>query len=62
MSDAQKDVQQAQALGQPSAPLFFDKAHDQFLTKLHDDFKVRYGLEITNIRIEQFKIMDQALS
>lgn len=51
-----------QALGQPSAPLFFDKAHDQFLAKLHDDFMDRYGLEVTNIRIEQFKIMDETLA
>eukprot|EP00443_Scrippsiella_acuminata_P001982 CAMPEP_0115366556 /NCGR_PEP_ID=MMETSP0270-20121206/104868_1 /TAXON_ID=71861 /ORGANISM="Scrippsiella trochoidea, Strain CCMP3099" /LENGTH=559 /DNA_ID=CAMNT_0002789335 /DNA_START=16 /DNA_END=1691 /DNA_ORIENTATION=+ len=55
-------VQAAQAMGDASAPLFFDKAHDQFLAKLHDDFKARYGLEITNIRIEQFKILDKALS
>merc|ERR1712232_1037140 len=52
----------AQALALPSAPLFFDKAHDQFLSKLHDDFKARYGLEISNIRIEQFKILDEVLS
>jgi len=61
-TEHQNKVQTAQAVGAPSAPLFFDKAHDQFLAKLHDDFKARYGLEITNIRIEQFKIMDKALS
>jgi len=61
-AEHQSKVQAAQAMGEASAPLFFDKAHDQFLAKLHDDFKARYGLEITNIRIEQFKIMDQALS
>jgi len=56
------DLQAAQALAsQPSAPLFFDQAHDQFLAKLHDDFASRYGLEITNIRIEQFKILDEKL-
>lgn len=60
--DHDAQVAAAQALGQSSAPLFFDKAHDLFLAKLHDDFKERYGLEITNIRIEQFKILDQALS
>jgi regulator of protease activity HflC (stomatin/prohibitin superfamily) len=59
---ASEDVMQAQALGQPCAQLFFDKAHDQFLSKLHDDFQSRYGLEITNIRIEQFKIMDAGLA
>eukprot|EP00929_Paragymnodinium_shiwhaense_P031010 TRINITY_DN1746_c0_g1_i3.p1 TRINITY_DN1746_c0_g1~~TRINITY_DN1746_c0_g1_i3.p1 ORF type:complete len:761 (+),score=192.05 TRINITY_DN1746_c0_g1_i3:72-2354(+) len=59
--DHQK-IQECQALGTPSAPLFFDKAHDQFLAKLHDDFMERYGLEVTNIRIEQFKIMDETLA
>lgn len=52
----------AQAIGQPSAPMFFDKAHDMFLSKLHDDFMEKFGLEISNIRIEQFKIMDEALA
>merc|ERR1719230_1926483 len=51
-----------QALGGPSAPLFFDKAHDEFLSKLHDDFLSRYGLDIANIRIESFKIMDDELA
>mmetsp|Transcript_68680 Transcript_68680/g.159250 ORF Transcript_68680/g.159250 Transcript_68680/m.159250 type:complete len:732 (-) Transcript_68680:133-2328(-) len=60
--EQQQDLQSRQATGAPSAPLFFDKAHDQFLAKLHDDFKARYGLEITNIRIEQFKIRDPSLS
>merc|ERR1719284_1418515 len=54
--------QAAQALGQPSAPLFFDKAHDEFLARLHDDFVNRYGIDITNIRVESFKIMDQELA
>jgi regulator of protease activity HflC (stomatin/prohibitin superfamily) len=57
-----QEAVEAQALGQPCTPLFFDKAHDQFLAKLHDDFLARYGLEITNIRIEQFKIMDTDLA
>jgi len=55
-------VRNAQATGEASAPLFFDKAHDQFIAKLHDDFLSRYGLEITNIRIEEFKIMDDSLA
>jgi len=42
--------------------LFFDKAHDEFLSKLHDDFINRYGIEINNIRIESFKIMDDELA
>merc|ERR1712187_51999 len=48
--------------GQPSAPLFFDKAHDDFLARLHEDFIDRYGIEISNIRVESFKIMDHELS
>lgn len=53
---------QAQEGGGPSAPLFFDKAHDLFISKLHDDFNARFGIEMTDIRIEQFKIMDQKLA
>jgi len=56
------EVAAAQAAGAPSAPLFFDKAHDEFLSRLHDDFLTRYGIEISNIRIEAFKIMDEQLS
>lgn len=52
---------QGQALG-ASAPLFFDKAHDEFLARLHDDFKQRYGIDISNLRVESFKIMDQELA
>mmetsp|Transcript_10612 Transcript_10612/g.15536 ORF Transcript_10612/g.15536 Transcript_10612/m.15536 type:complete len:894 (-) Transcript_10612:464-3145(-) len=46
----------------PSAPMFFEKAHDLFMNKLHDDFKQRYGVDIVNIRIESFKIMDSELA
>jgi len=46
----------------PSAPLFFDKVHDEFISKLHDVFVDKYGIEITNIRIESFKILNQELS
>ena len=48
----------------PSAPMaeFFDKTHDEFLSKLHDDFLARYGINISNIRIEAFKIMDNDLA
>merc|ERR1712070_228723 len=55
-------IQSAQAVGQPSAPLFFDRAHDEFLARLHDDFLGRYGIEITNIRVASCKIMDPELS
>jgi regulator of protease activity HflC (stomatin/prohibitin superfamily) len=59
---SQEEQMVEQALGGPSAPLFFDKAHDEFLSKLHDDFLTRYGLDIANIRIESFKIMDDELA
>mmetsp|Transcript_1180 Transcript_1180/g.2641 ORF Transcript_1180/g.2641 Transcript_1180/m.2641 type:complete len:772 (-) Transcript_1180:60-2375(-) len=61
-ADHEESMRKAQAIGDSSAPLFFDKAHDEFLSKLHDDFKQRYGIEISNIRIESFKIMDQELA
>lgn len=46
----------------PSPVMFFERAHDEFLNKLHDDFMERYGVDICNIRIESFKIMDDELS
>ena len=48
----------------PTAPMamFFEKAHDEFMVKLHDDFMQRYGVDIANIRIESFKIMDADLA
>jgi len=42
--------------------MFFERTHDKFLNKLHDDFMERYGVNICNIRIESFKIMDDELS
>jgi regulator of protease activity HflC (stomatin/prohibitin superfamily) len=48
--------------GAPSAPLFFDKVHDEFIAKLHDTFCEKFGIEITNIRIESFKISNKELS
>ncbi|KAF0975223.1 hypothetical protein FDP41_005976 [Naegleria fowleri] len=47
---------------QPTAPVFFEKIHDEFLSKLHDEFKKCYGIEITNIRIEDIQIMNQELA
>merc|ERR1712038_1073495 len=48
----------------PTAPMavFFEKTHDEFMHKLHDDFRQRYGVDVANIRIESLKIMDEALS
>ena len=48
--------------GGPSSVVFFERVHDEFLYKLHDDFHHRYGVDIANIRIESFKIMDQELA
>jgi regulator of protease activity HflC (stomatin/prohibitin superfamily) len=62
LQQATDGLQSAQAVGQPSAPLFFDRAHDEFLARLHDDFLGRYGIEITNIRVASCKIMDPELS
>lgn len=42
--------------------VFFERIHDEFLYKLHDDFLQRYGVDIANIRIESFKIMDTELA
>jgi len=61
-SQDEEAVKAAQALGKPSAPMFFDRAHDEFLHRLHDDFKNRYGIDISNIRIESFKIMNEELA
>lgn len=41
---------------------FFDRAHDEFMTKLHEDFFTRYGVDIANIRMESLKIMDTELA
>jgi len=62
MRKSTEEVKAAQATGQPSAPFFFDRAHDEFLARLHDDFLDRYGIEITNIRVASCKIMDKELA
>jgi len=57
--------QQGQQPGQPqqqNPPMFFDKVHDEFISKLHDSFMDHYGISITNIRIESFKIMNTELA
>jgi len=58
-SEVAHNQQQAKIGG--SNPLFFDKVHDEFISKLHDSFMDRYGIEICNIRIESFKILNQEL-
>merc|ERR1719217_914613 len=62
MKRSAEEVQAAQATGRPSAPFFFDRAHDEFLARLHDDFLDRYGIEISNIRVASCKIMDKELA
>jgi regulator of protease activity HflC (stomatin/prohibitin superfamily) len=46
----------------PKPPPFYDKVHDQFLAKLKDSFYSEYGIEIRNIRIESFKIINAELA
>merc|ERR1712226_202458 len=53
------DEQQQQAA---AVSYFFDRAHDEFMSKLHEDFVSRYGVDIANIRMESFKIMDTELA
>jgi regulator of protease activity HflC (stomatin/prohibitin superfamily) len=62
LKKSEEDIRAAQATGQPSAPFFFDRAHDEFLARLHDNFLDRYGIEISNIRVASCKIMDKELS
>lgn len=57
-----KVAEEAPPTDGPSAPLFFDKVHDEFIFHLHDTFYKMYGIEIANIRIESFKIMNHALA
>merc|ERR1711959_235213 len=57
-----EEIKAAQATGTASAPFFFDRAHDEFMGRLHDDFLERYGIEISNIRVASCKIMDPELS
>lgn len=57
-----EQLQVAQAMGQPAAPMFFDRAHDEFLQRLHKDFNDRYGIDIANIRFASCKILDEELS
>jgi len=46
----------------PAVSFFFDRAHDEFMNKLQEDFLSRYGIDIANIRMESFKICDVELS
>merc|ERR1711881_628062 len=57
-----EELKAAQAMGKPSAPMFFERAHDEFLSRLHKDFNERYGIDIANIRFASCKILDEELS
>jgi regulator of protease activity HflC (stomatin/prohibitin superfamily) len=60
--DAKNSLDQINPFNQPTnTGLFFDKVHDDFITRLHDTFVKLYGLEISNIRIESFKIINKEL-
>jgi len=48
--------------GNSNTAMFFDKVHDEFISKLHDSFMDLYGIAITNIRIESFRIVNSDLS
>jgi len=50
------------ARSQKGAQLFFDRVHDEFISKLHESFNELFGIEITNIRIESFRLVDQVLA
>jgi len=52
----------APATPAPAGRLFFDKVHDEFISKLHDTFVEHYGITISNIRIESFKLLNQELA
>lgn len=41
---------------------FFSKLHDEFITALHISFLQRHGVNVGNIRIEQFRLLNQSLS
>ncbi len=57
-----EEQQQQTTKGHPTPSVFFEKVHDEFISKLHDSFMEKYGIEVTNIRIENFKIMNQTLA
>jgi regulator of protease activity HflC (stomatin/prohibitin superfamily) len=61
--DTKAEEEQKEKISTPfEGPKFFDKVHDEFIFKLHDNFKNNFGIEISNIRIESFKIVNQKLA
>ncbi len=47
-----------EAGGSNPSSKFLDQMHDLFISRLHDVFCELYGIEITNIRIEDFRILN----
>jgi regulator of protease activity HflC (stomatin/prohibitin superfamily) len=46
----------------PAAPQFFDKVHDEFIHKLHTSFMEQFGINVCNIRIESFQLLNEELA
>ncbi|AYV80399.1 MAG: prohibitin domain-containing protein [Harvfovirus sp.] len=44
-----------------SEPLIFDQIHDKVIAKMHDTFMEKYGLNIANIQIGDFQILNKEL-
>lgn len=65
-STALKEVAQSKTVHSDASstgtPMFFDKVHDEFISKLHSSFKTSYGIDIANIRVEGFKIISKDLA
>jgi len=57
-----KEIQAKKATPDAPAPQFFDKVHDEFIHKLHTSFIEQFGINVCNIRIESFKLMNQELA
>ncbi len=48
--------------GPAKSNLFIDKVHDTFISKLRGAFLEMFGIAITNIRIESFRVVNQELA
>lgn len=62
VNDAEAMADDGEKTSGEAVTYFFDRAHDEFMTKLHEDFVTRYGVDIANIRMESLKIMDTELA
>jgi len=59
---AKRSRSDEQRQGEPSAPAFYERVHDEFMQKLADHVLDEWGIEIQNIRIESLKIADNGLA